>query len=405
MADMDPRAAVSRDLLCGELSRSPAGLLGDWLRPGRPHLPGVPDRRCVVFTESGRKAILLAARLWGLGPADEVLAPAYNCGSEISPLLATGARLVFYRVDARAGADCDDIRKRITARTRLLYVTHYFGRYTDIGDLATLCRERGIRILDDAALSLFSDMPEHHADATVFSLRKSLPAVDGGILSIDEDGGRARVFMRSANPVSAVRGSLSLIKKWARPSAPSRKRPVEAAADASHDEPDIPNSYYCSPDAVIRAATRAAVGILAACDAGEIRAIRRRNYHDLRSRLEGMPGVTPLWPEDILPDGVCPLGLPVLVDDKRGWCAALNTAGIAVSPWWEGYHRGLDWSEFPDARRLKRHLLLLPVHQQLTARHIDFIAAAVSSLARGRGLPRQTGATVTALSARLVDPS
>jgi len=367
-------------------------------------MPGQPERRCVVFTESGRKAILLAARLWGLGPGDEVLAPAYNCGSEISPLLATGAKVVFYRVDARGEVDRGDVSKRITARTRVVYVTHYFGRYTDLGEVAALCRERGIRIFDDLALSLFSDMPEHYADAAVFSLRKSLPVVDGGILSIDEPGDRVRTLMRAADPLSAVRGSLSLVKKWTRGWTPLRSQPPVIAdrpeeMQGEYSDPDIPSSYYCSPDAVVRAAARASIGLLAASDPQEIRAIRRHNYHDLRGRLDGIDGVIPLWADDVLPDGVCPLGLPVLVNDKRRWCAALNTVGISVSPWWEGYHRGLDWSAFPDAQRLKRHLLLLPVHQQLTARHMDFIATAVTSLARGRGLPRRAGPSITVLSA------
>ena len=43
----------------------------------------------------------------------------------------------------------------------------------------------------------------------------------------------------------------------------------------------------------------------------------------------------------------------VLVDQRRWWCSALNAAGVAVSPWWEGYHRGLEWSDFPEARALK----------------------------------------------------
>jgi hypothetical protein len=234
--------------------------------------------------------------------------------------------------------------------------------------------------------------------------------VDGGILSIDEDADRARVLMHAGDPVAAARGSLSLVKKWARQWMPRRMQPAhvtadvtaDATANAPHDRPDfpdIPDSYYCSADAVVRRATRASDGAFAGCDPQQIRAIRRRNYHDLRSRLDGAPGIALLWQDQILPDGVCPLGLPVLVDNKSDWCAALNAAGIAVSPWWEGYHRGLDWSAFPEARQLKRHLLLLPVHQQLAARHMDYIARTVASLARGRGLPQRAGGAVAAFTA------
>jgi len=75
------------------------------------------------------------------------------------------------------------------------------------------------------------------------------------------------------------------------------------------------------------------------------------------------------------------LGLPILVGNKSLWRERLNAAGIPVSSWWTGCHRGLDWSEYPEALALKAHLVLLPVHQDLDARHIEYIARAVLSLA------------------------
>ena len=41
-----------------------------------------------IWTYLGRTAIALAARALGLRPGDEVLAPAYNCGTEVDPLPA-----------------------------------------------------------------------------------------------------------------------------------------------------------------------------------------------------------------------------------------------------------------------------------------------------------------------------
>src|SRR4051812_21593756 len=103
---------------CAEMGRSPAQIFADWLAGGRsPSLAQAGDGT-VIFTQSGRAAILLAARLWQISEADEVLVPAYNCGSEISPLIATGARVSMYRVDSNAQIDFADLCKRITDRTR-----------------------------------------------------------------------------------------------------------------------------------------------------------------------------------------------------------------------------------------------------------------------------------------------
>ena len=136
---------------------------------------------------------------------------------------------------------------------------------------------------------------------------------------------------------------------------------------------------------MIYQASRFALGLLRRTNPRELVRRRAENYAYLRRRIAGVAGIRFLWQEDVLPDDVCPLGLPVLVDDRWEWWRSLNAAGVKVSRWWEGYHRGLDWSEFPEARELKDKLLLLPVHQELTTRHMEYIGAVVDSLASRSG--------------------
>ena len=47
-----------------------------------------------------------------------------------------------YRVDSNGKIDVDDLVSRITPRTRVVIVTHYFGRPSEIGALLDICRER-----------------------------------------------------------------------------------------------------------------------------------------------------------------------------------------------------------------------------------------------------------------------
>jgi dTDP-4-amino-4,6-dideoxygalactose transaminase len=370
------------------MGRSPAQLVADWLRGGdAPEFPQWVDRS-VVFTQSGRTAILLAARLWGIGENDEVLVPSYNCGSEISPLIATGARALMYRVDGDASIDLRDLLRRITPRTRIVQVTHYFGYPEEIGELAEICRERNIKLLEDCALSLFSDALGRTGDAAIFSLRKSLPACDGGVLSLRDPNTAANGLTRGPALIASAQGALSLVKKW---SQSFLARQVPGCGDgqvtepeADHSFPDIPGSYYCRSDTEVCQASRFTLGLLCRTDPRAVLRRRRENYACLRRSIAGTPGIRFLWQEEMLSDGICPLGLPVLVDDRWRWWNSLNAAGISVSRWWEGYHRGLDWSEFPEARELKDRLLLLPVHQGLTTRYMEYAGDVIHSLAAGR---------------------
>jgi dTDP-4-amino-4,6-dideoxygalactose transaminase len=115
-------------------------------------------------------------------------------------------------------------------------------------------------------------------------------------------------------------------------------------------------------------------------NAVEVVSKRRANYALLRQSLSDLPGMRFLWEAESLADGICPLGVPVLVNNRRQWWRRLNAAGVVVSCWWEGYHRAIDWSEFPEARMLKDRLILLPVHQGLGRQHMQYIAETVRDI-------------------------
>jgi perosamine synthetase len=375
---VDPLPDMTTKLLCSELGRSPAQLAGDWLRGW--HIPDLPQwqGREVVFTQSGRSAILLAARLWGLDDKHEVLVPAYNCGSEISPVISTGARVSMYRVDSGARIDVEDLLRRVTPRTKMVYVTHYFGRAADLDEVVKFCRERNIKVLEDCALSLFSGETGRSGDAAIFSFRKSLPAVVGGALVLRDVVSTKNYVTKYPSAATTARSALSLVRKWSQTS--NEFHPVAHRKDGQ--PPDLPASYYCPSNTPVRRGSRFIPGLLRETDSQKIIRQRRQNYAQLRKCLTDTPGLRFLWQEEtFLPENMCPLGLPLLVRDKGSWCKRLNAAGIAVSPWWAGHHRGLDWGEFPEALLLKAQLILLPIHQGLTARHMEFVAATVRSLA------------------------
>jgi hypothetical protein len=84
-----------------------------------------------------------------------------------------------------------------------------------------------------------------------------------------------------------------------------------------------------------------------------------------------------------LPDGVCPLFFPILVADKPAAARAVQQRGIdALEFWNDSTESGSEMSA--DARFLRAHVLELPIHQDLTPRHIAHVARQVSALPLGR---------------------
>lgn len=82
-----------------------------------------------------------------------------------------------------------------------------------------------------------------------------------------------------------------------------------------------------------------------------------------------------------LPDRVCPLEFPVLVDDLRRVSGALHERFILADVWWNHFHPAVPWAEFPDAVYLKEHMLVLPVHQDIEPYHLQKMADELCQIA------------------------
>jgi selenocysteine lyase/cysteine desulfurase len=159
----------------------------------------------------------LILRDWDIQPGDEVLMPAYNCGTEVDPVLWCGAKVVLYRVDHQANADWRDVQQRVTNRTRVLYITYYFGWSQHLGEVMNFCQRQGIRIIEDCALSLFSTGPEGPSgvigDAAVFSFPKTLAVPDGGALTMREGMLKARPVLQTLPCTEVLWNTLPLVKR------------------------------------------------------------------------------------------------------------------------------------------------------------------------------------------------
>ncbi|MBP2687727.1 MAG: hypothetical protein H6Q81_2632, partial [Deltaproteobacteria bacterium] len=70
---------------------------------------------------------------------DEILAPSYNCGTEIDALLAGGFKVVLYGIDRAGRIDPGELEARLSERTRGVYVIHYFGFPQPLAEIRDWC--------------------------------------------------------------------------------------------------------------------------------------------------------------------------------------------------------------------------------------------------------------------------
>lgn len=126
----------------------------------------------------------------GLREGDEVLTPAFDCDSSLEPFVILGLKLTFFRQDPHTfNVDIEDLKNKISPHTKLLHIINHFGFPQPWEELARVRAETGIPMLEDNAYSLFSTLSGRplgfFGDFSIFSLRKNLPIIEGGMLRVN----------------------------------------------------------------------------------------------------------------------------------------------------------------------------------------------------------------------------
>ena len=110
-----------------------------------------------VATSSCTGALHLGMAGLGIGMGDEVIVADTNYIAAIAPIVHLGAQPVF--VDVLSDTWCLDISRveeAITGQTKAVLATHLYGNLVDMEALATVARDRGVTIIEDAAEAIGS---------------------------------------------------------------------------------------------------------------------------------------------------------------------------------------------------------------------------------------------------------
>lgn len=145
----------------------------------------------VHAVDSGRNALRLGLRALNVRPDDEVLLQAFTCVSVPGPVLWLGARPVYVDIlQETFNMDPEDLRRKITPKSRAIIVQHTFGLPADLEPLLAIAREHGLPVIEDCAHALGSTYRGRHVgtfgDAAIFSFGrdKVISSVFGGALVV-----------------------------------------------------------------------------------------------------------------------------------------------------------------------------------------------------------------------------
>jgi hypothetical protein len=99
----------------------------------------------------------------------------------------------------------------------------------------------------------------------------------------------------------------------------------------------MPDEYYFDESFRNIGIPGLSLGLLQSIDQDRVVRQRRNNYLQIEKVVKEFHDPAPLFVD--LPNGVCPLVFPIVVNDRPTWARTLQRLGIGVYSWWEGYHR------------------------------------------------------------------
>lgn len=158
-----------------------------------------------VTCASGTDALIIALRVAGIQPGDEVITPSYSFFASSSSIAWIGAVPVW--ADIRPDTYCIDVKeieKKITSKTKAIMAVHLYGQTADMAAIKSLAKAKNLIVIEDAAQAIGAKSGGVQAGglgdicALSFYPTKNLGgAGDGGLVtSNNDDFGRRSLLMR-----------------------------------------------------------------------------------------------------------------------------------------------------------------------------------------------------------------
>ena len=170
-------------------------LLGDECTSFEREFAAFCGTRHAVGCANGLDALRLIVQAFGIGPGDEVIAPANTYIASLIAISANGATPVLVEPDpATFLIDPSLVEERVTPRTKAIMVVHLYGRAAEMEPIREIAARHGLRVIEDAAQAHGAGRGGRRTgslgDAAGFSFYpgKNLGCLgDGGAVTTDDD--------------------------------------------------------------------------------------------------------------------------------------------------------------------------------------------------------------------------
>ncbi len=326
-------------------------------------------KKYVAAFNSGTSALHAMLLAYGIKEGDEVIVPSFTFIATANSVLFVNAKPVFADIEeTTCGLDPEDVKERITGKTKAVMPIHYGGSACQIKELKEIAEDHKLLLLEDAAESLGAKVDGKRVgsfgDAAMFSFcgNKVITTGEGGMIVTDQRD----VYER-----------LKLIR--------------------SHGRLETEN-YFASAKVMDYVALGynwrmcniiAALGVSQLEKLGKVVEMRRRNAAYMSKSLSNLSKIEPPNP----PEGFFHVYQMYTVKVRDGEKARdglkgyLAEKGVMTKVYFSpvhltGFYRekfGFQGGELPMTEKISKQVLTLPMYASLTKDEMDYVTSNVKS--------------------------
>ncbi len=319
----------------------------------------------VVFN-SGTSALHAALLAYGIGKGDEVIVPSFTFIATANSPLFVGAKPVFADIEEKTyGLDPEDVKEKITGKTKAIIPVHYGGSPCLIRELREIAEDNDLLLIEDAAEAFGAMVGGKKVgafgDAAVLSFcqNKVITMGEGGAVVTDS---------------KEISEKLKLIRSHGRPENSDYFTSPEYA-----DYIDLGYNFRMSN-------ITAALGVAQLKKVDKIIKMRRKNAEYLTKKLDEVEGVIPPSPSEGY-FHVYQIYTIRVKDGRRDTLSEyLAKKGIMTKVFFYPVHltyfyrKKLGYkTELHVTEEISKQVLSLPIYPALTRKDMDYITKAVET--------------------------
>lgn len=338
------------------------------------------DHPFAAGVSSCTAAMHLSVLAAGIGAGDEVITTPLTFCATVNAIIHAGATPVLADVDPLTmNIDPAQVEARITARTKAILPVHFAGRAANMDALMEIAGRHGLKVIEDCAHAIETEYHGRKAgtfgDFGCFSFyaTKNVTTGEGGMVLTRNEEDLARIKMLALHGMSK--------DAWKRFSDEGYKHYFVVETGFKYNMMDL----------------QAALGIhqLRRVESNWLR--REQIWQRYNEAFSGLPVTLPAEPE---PDTRHAYHLyTMLIDEDRAeimrdeFLDAMTGRNIGVGvhylsvPEHPVYQKKFGWrpEDYPNAMRIGRQTVSLPLSAKITDAEVERVTAAVEATVRAKG--------------------